>query len=103
RDGNDTLSPFPSPFSARGAAGNAGVEVTTGGRTFGTASGMAPRARLAVYKALWIIGDYEGIGSGSDLIAAAEKAVADGVDVISCSWGGLAMYFQDLPYLRGLK
>ncbi|CAI5944196.1 unnamed protein product [Closterium sp. NIES-65] len=87
----------------RGAAGNAGVEVTTGGRTFGTASGMAPRARLAVYKALWIIGEYQGIGSGSDLIAAAEKAVADGVDVISCSWGGLAMYFQDLPYLRGLK
>ncbi|CAI5991792.1 unnamed protein product [Closterium sp. NIES-64] len=86
-----------------GAAGNAGVEVTTGGRTFGTASGMAPRARLAVYKALWIIGEYQGIGSGSDLIAAAEKAVADGVDVISCSWGGLAMYFQDLPYLRGLK
>ncbi|CAI5507341.1 unnamed protein product [Closterium sp. Naga37s-1] len=87
----------------RGAAGNAGVEVTTGGRTFGTASGMAPRARLAVYKALWIIGEYQGVGSGSDLIAAAEKAVADGVDVISCSWGGLAMYFQDLPYLRGLK
>ncbi|CAI5462379.1 unnamed protein product [Closterium sp. Yama58-4] len=99
------LPSFPShpSFPLRGAAGNAGVEVTTGGRTFGTASGMAPRARLAVYKGLWIVGEYEGVGSGSDLIAAAEKAVADGVDVISCSWGGLAMYFQDLPYLRGLK
>ncbi|GJP49451.1 hypothetical protein CLOM_g8654 [Closterium sp. NIES-68] len=90
-------------WCAGAAAGNAGVTVTVGGRTYGTASGMAPRARLAVYKALWIIGGNEGVGVSSDLIAAAEKAVADGVDVISCSWGGLALYFQDLPYLRGLK
>ncbi|CAI7783775.1 unnamed protein product [Closterium sp. NIES-53] len=90
-------------WCAGAAAGNAGVTVTTGGRSYGTASGMAPRARLAVYKALWTIGGYEGTGASSDLIGSAEKAVADGVDVISCSWGGLAMYFQDLPYLRGLK
>ncbi|CAI6002127.1 unnamed protein product [Closterium sp. NIES-64] len=93
-------------WCAGAAAGNAGVEVTVGGRTFGTASGMAPRARLAVYKALWMYGHWntvKGQGATSDLIAAAEKAVADGVDVISCSWGGLALYFQDLPYLRGLK
>ncbi|CAI5975386.1 unnamed protein product [Closterium sp. NIES-65] len=89
---------------ARAAAGNAGVEVTTGGRTYGTASGMAPRARLAIYKALWNTVTSEGVGSFSDLVAAAENAVADGVDVISCSWGGpLPLYFQDLPYLRGLK
>ncbi|CAI5515412.1 unnamed protein product, partial [Closterium sp. Naga37s-1] len=90
-------------WCAGAAAGNAGITVTTGGRSYGTASGMAPRARLSVYKALWTIGGYEGTGASSDLIGAAEKAVADGVDVISCSWGGLAMYFQDLPYLRGLK
>ncbi|CAI5995516.1 unnamed protein product [Closterium sp. NIES-64] len=90
-------------WCAGAAAGNAGVTVTTGGRSYGTASGMAPRARLSVYKALWTIGGYEGTGASSDLIGAAEKAVADGVDVISCSFGGLAMYFQDLPYLRGLK
>ncbi|CAI5520673.1 unnamed protein product [Closterium sp. Naga37s-1] len=89
---------------ARAAAGNGGVEVTTGGRTYGTASGMAPRARLAIYKALWNTVTSEGVGSFSDLVAAAENAVADGVDVISCSWGGpLPLYFQDLPYLRGLK
>ncbi|CAI5955891.1 unnamed protein product [Closterium sp. NIES-64] len=108
------ITPLPSSlplqscwWKRRAAAGNAGVEVTVGGRTFGTASGMAPRARLAVYKALWMALDMKygvkGKGSTSDLIAAAEKAVADGVDVISCSWGGLALYFQDLPYLRGLK
>ncbi|CAI5519796.1 unnamed protein product [Closterium sp. Naga37s-1] len=90
-------------WCAGAAAGNAGVEVTVGGRTFGTASGMAPRARLAIYKALWMMYGVKGKGATSDLIAAAEKAVADGVDVISCSWGGLALYFQDLPYLRGLK
>ncbi|GJP39891.1 hypothetical protein CLOM_g24219, partial [Closterium sp. NIES-68] len=90
-------------WCAGAAAGNAGVTVAVGGRTYGTASGMAPRARLAVYKALWSIGGEVGVGVSSDLIAAAEKAVADGVDVLSCSWGGLAMYFQDLPYLRGLK
>ncbi|CAI7795434.1 unnamed protein product [Closterium sp. NIES-54] len=96
-------TPLPFSFPFRAAAGNAGVEVTVGGRTFGTASGMAPRARLAIYKALWMMYGVKGKGATSDLIAAAEKAVADGVDVISCSWGGLALYFQDLPYLRGLK
>ncbi|CAI5932055.1 unnamed protein product [Closterium sp. NIES-64] len=91
-------------WTSKAAAGNAGVEVTTGGRTYGTASGMAPRARLAIYKALWNTVTSEGVGSFSDLVAAAENAVADGVDVISCSWGGpLPLYFQDLPYLRGLK
>ncbi|CAI6002111.1 unnamed protein product [Closterium sp. NIES-64] len=111
----DTMDDYLSPSDmqqhgtscAGAAAGNAGVEVTVGGRTFGTASRMAPRARLAVYKALWMVFDsnygVKGKGATSDLIAAAEKAVADGVDVIFCSWGGLALYFQDLPYLRGLK
>ncbi|CAI5973629.1 unnamed protein product [Closterium sp. NIES-64] len=102
------ITPLPSSlplqscwWKRRAAAGNAGVEVTVGGRTFGTASGMAPRARLAVYKALWMALDMKygvkGKGSTSDLIAAAEKAVADGVDVISCSWGGLALLDSHNP------
>ncbi|CAI5537429.1 unnamed protein product [Closterium sp. Naga37s-1] len=90
-------------WCAGAAAGNAGVDVTKGGRTFGTASGMAPRARLAIYKGLWSTEDYEGLGVMSDLVAAANKAVADGVDIISCSWGGMARYFQDMPYLQALK
>ncbi|CAI5507356.1 unnamed protein product [Closterium sp. Naga37s-1] len=71
---NLTPTPFPSPFSIRAAAGNAGVEVTVRGRTYGTASGMAPRARLAVYKALWTTVMDGGIGAFSDLVAAAETA-----------------------------
>ncbi|CAI7769933.1 unnamed protein product [Closterium sp. NIES-54] len=90
-------------WCAGAAAGNAGVDVTIGGRNFGAASGMAPRARLAIYKGLWIADGYHGVGVMSDLIAAANKAVADGVDVISCSWGGMALYIKDIPYLQGLK
>ncbi|CAI5520674.1 unnamed protein product [Closterium sp. Naga37s-1] len=97
--------PPPSLFSPLfgAAAANAGVEVTVGGRTFGTASGMAPRARLAVYKALWMYGHWytvKGQGATSDLIAAAEKAVADGVDVISSLMPPiLTIQFSPSPFL----
>jgi subtilisin family serine protease len=69
--------------TASTAAGNAGVEASIQGVSFGTVSGIAPRARVIAYKALGNLGGYT-----SDLAAAIDQAVADGVDVINYSIGG---------------
>ena len=60
------------------------------GNNLGSASGMAPRAFLAAYKAFWTTtnGALQGTAVDADLYAAVNQAVADGVDVLSCSWGG---------------
>ncbi|XP_034604584.1 subtilisin-like protease SBT2.4 [Setaria viridis] len=79
-----------SPFDAEGhgshvasiAAGNRGVPVVVGGAMYGFASGMAPSARLAVYKAVYPAG-----GTMADLIAAIDQATGDKVDVLVLSIG----------------
>ncbi|KAF3787875.1 Subtilisin-like protease SBT1-8 [Nymphaea thermarum] len=53
------------------------------GYATGTATGMAARARIAAYKVCWASGCYS-----SDILSAMEKAVGDGVDVLSLSLGG---------------
>ncbi|OAY24592.1 hypothetical protein MANES_17G027600v8 [Manihot esculenta] len=87
-----TLTPmdFLSPIDAVGhgshvastAAGNAGVPVVTNGFYYGKASGMAPRARIAVYKAV-----YPTVGTITDVVAAMDQAVMDGVDILTLSVG----------------
>lgn len=69
--------------TASTAAGNAGVEAVMYGQPVGTISGIAPRAHIIAYKALGNLG-----GFTSDLAAAIDQAVADGVDVINYSVGG---------------
>jgi hypothetical protein len=88
---------FNSPRDADGhgthtastAGGNYGVDtgVSVAGVELGAISGMAPRARLAAYKACWGI-DPDGGCPTVDTVAAIDQAVADGVDVINYSISG---------------
>ena len=78
------------------AAGNHGVALQGDAAVFGTVSGIAPRARIAVYKALWSTEDAaRASGYSSDLVAAIDQAVADGVDVINYSVSGSLTNFLD--------
>jgi minor extracellular serine protease Vpr len=71
------------------AAGNADVSVRGSGETLGTFSGVAPQARLAVYKACWTAPDPADDGCATaDLVSAVDAAVGDGVDVLNLSVSG---------------
>jgi subtilisin family serine protease len=78
------------------AGGNHGVAATGPASVFGSISGMAPRARIAMYKALWSTRDgATASGFTSDLVEAIDQAVADGVDVINYSISGTTTNFAD--------
>lgn len=75
------------------AAGNYGVPAYIGDQYQGDISGVAPRARIAVYKVCWA--GVAGAGcAASDSMAAIDQAVADGVDVINFSIGGASTSFD---------
>jgi len=82
--------------TASTAAGNAGVEASLYGLPVATISGIAPRAHIIAYKGLGNQG-----GFTSDLTAAIDQAVADGVDVINYSIGGGASLpgIDDIAFL----
>ncbi|GFY84267.1 subtilase 1.3 [Actinidia rufa] len=61
------------------------------GYAYGTARGMAPSARIAAYKVCWVGGCFS-----SDILSAVDRAVADGVNVLSISLGGgVSPYYRD--------
>jgi len=67
------------------AAGSAVEAASFNGLAQGVARGGAPRARIAVYKALWVTSDGSNTGSTVGLLAAIDDAIYDGVDVLSLS------------------
>ena len=82
--------------TASTAGGNGGVPAEVGGIPLGSISGMAPRARIAAYKALWSNEDgSQSSGFTVDLVAAIDQAVADGVDVINYSISGSTTTFDN--------
>lgn len=66
------------------AAGAAVPGASFLGQASGTARGMAPRARIAMYKVCWA----GAWCPDSDMLAAFDEAIEDGIDVASLSLGG---------------
>lgn len=84
RDGNGHGS-----GTAGVAAGNRAVTAVINGRKLAAISGIAPRAHIIVYKT----GD--STHTDSDMVAAIQQAVLDGVDVINFSIHGRANPYLD--------
>ncbi|KAF9620027.1 hypothetical protein IFM89_010643 [Coptis chinensis] len=89
--GPDKILGYDSPRDSEGhgthtsstAAGSAVVNASMCGYAPGTATGIAPKSRIAVYKVCWPIYLCDSV----DIVAAYDKAIEDGVDIISFSIG----------------
>ncbi|KAJ4966356.1 hypothetical protein NE237_018205 [Protea cynaroides] len=83
RDGNGH-----GTHCASTAAGHLIEKASYGGLGMGVARGGAPLARLAIYKTCWV----NGLCTDADILKAFDKAVLDGVDIISVSLGSMSSY-----------
>ncbi|TXG49867.1 hypothetical protein EZV62_025742 [Acer yangbiense] len=99
-DGRFGPDDIPSPRDSDGhgthtastAAGNLVSMTSLYGFGQGTARGGVPSSRIAVYKVCWSDSCWD-----ADILTAFDDAIADGVDIISISIGGLPLldYFND--------
>ncbi|WP_343318393.1 S8 family peptidase [Arthrobacter sp. TMP15] len=75
--------------TASTAAGNADIRATIGDRDMGITGGVAPGAKLSVYKICWEDNDPATGGCySSSAVAAINQAILDGVDVLNYSISG---------------
>ncbi|XVF53196.1 hypothetical protein PTKIN_Ptkin05aG0080900 [Pterospermum kingtungense] len=95
-NGDDILSARDTnghgTHTASTAAGNFVESANYEGLAAGLARGGSPRAHLAVYKVCWSFGP--GGCTDADLLKAFDKAVQDGVDVLSVSIGSSIPLFS---------
>ena len=71
------------------AVGNADVPATVGGNSYGNISGVAPAAKLSVYKVCYSsVASPDGSCYVGDSLDAIDQAILDGVDVINFSISG---------------
>jgi len=67
-------------------------------------SGVAPRAYLMVYKALFTQPDENVSGTDAMLLAALDDALLDGADVVNNSWGGVGIEDpEDSPFTTAIR
>ncbi|POH74104.1 protease [Arthrobacter glacialis] len=90
---NEVLSPVDvsshGTHTGSTAAGNANVAAKIGDRSMGITSGVAPAAKLSVYKICWEDTDPDTGGCySSAAVAAINQAILDGVDVLNYSISG---------------
>ncbi|KAJ4794449.1 Subtilisin-like protease SBT1.8 [Rhynchospora pubera] len=88
------------------AAGSPVLGASLFGKANGTARGMAPKARIAMYKVCWRENCTDsditkGISHLHDISAGVDKAIEDGVHILSISLGGDRRPYYDDPIVRG--
>lgn len=100
RDSASNVHGGHGDHTASTAAGNGGATAIVSGIPMGTATGVAPRARIAAYKVCWTYqtsADANGTNGcfGSDSVSAIDDAVKDGVQVINYSISGAQTTVND--------